>query len=139
MPSFVKGKDGERAWSKAKSIIKNQYSKIDKDSDRFYRLVTTVYKSVCKSKDFDCGKFESINEERKMMRFSELLGTVYGGEEEYKEKGGVGDSEAYSVDVPPSPSMSRRKGKRNPKAHEHSLETGERGMLSKLLKPEDVV
>lgn len=138
MPSFIKGKDGERAWSKAKRIIGKQYPKIDKDSDRFYRLVTTVYKSVCKSKDFDCGQFESINEERKMERFSELLGTMYGDEEDYEKEAGLGRTSAYSVESPKNAAMSRRKGKRNPKVHEYSLEDGERGMLTKPSKPEDI-
>lgn len=58
MPAgLVKGKDGERAWEKAKSIVRKQYpalSENGKGKDRFWALVTTVYKSVCKSPDYAC-------------------------------------------------------------------------------------
>jgi len=57
MPSWVSGPDGEKAWNKAKGIVREQYGAgLEKsDPDRFYSLVTTVYKSVCKSPDFSCG------------------------------------------------------------------------------------
>ena len=64
MPEWLKGKDSEDVWNRAKSIIKDEYGNIEKsDSDRFYSLVTAVYKNICKSKDYDCGigkKSESI-------------------------------------------------------------------------------
>jgi|GEM_PF-4261046 len=57
MPSWITGKDGERAWQKAKGIVAKEYgAAVERnDPDRFYSLVTTVYKSVCKSPDYDCG------------------------------------------------------------------------------------
>ncbi len=57
MPAFVKGPDGEKAWKKAKGIVEKEYGDIEKsDPDKFFALVTTVYKSVCKSPDFNCGE-----------------------------------------------------------------------------------
>lgn len=57
MPKWIVGKDGESAWAKAKNIVRKEYgAALEKsDSDRFYSLVTTVYKSICKSPDYDCG------------------------------------------------------------------------------------
>lgn len=58
MPAnLVKGPDGEEAWKKAMSIVRDQYPDLDPDggdSDRFYALVTTVYRSVCKSDKYSC-------------------------------------------------------------------------------------
>jgi len=68
MPGFVGGRDGERAWGKAKRIILKQYPQLagsdDEDApkakkNKFYALVTTVYKSVCKGSDFECAPMQS--------------------------------------------------------------------------------
>lgn len=57
MPNWIKGPDGEKAWGKAKKIVAKEYgATIEKsDPDKFYSLVTTIYKNVCKSPDYDCG------------------------------------------------------------------------------------
>ena len=62
MPSWLAGKHGEKAWRKAKGIVVDQYGKgLEKsDPDRFYSLVTTVYKNICKSDKYDCGIKESV-------------------------------------------------------------------------------
>jgi|GEM_PF-3695728 len=57
MPAnFVRTPDGEKAWKKAKGIVAKEYGAgLEKsDPDKFYSLVTTIYKNVCKSPDFDC-------------------------------------------------------------------------------------
>ena len=61
MPNWITGKDGDKAWKKATDIVTKEYgaSVKDSDPDKFYSLVTTVYKNVCKSPDFDCGIKES--------------------------------------------------------------------------------
>ena len=57
MPNWIIGTDGEKSWDKAAGIVRKEYgSDIEKsDSDKFYSLVTTVYKNICKSPDYDCG------------------------------------------------------------------------------------
>ena len=62
MPAnLVRGPDGEKAWERAKEIVREQYGDIEKsDKDRFYALVTTVYKSICKSPDYNCRVGEDI-------------------------------------------------------------------------------
>jgi len=68
MPNWVIGKDGEKSWKKAAGIIRKEYgSDIEKsDPDKFYSLVTTIYKNVCKSPDYDCGigKAEDVGNSR---------------------------------------------------------------------------
>jgi hypothetical protein len=61
--SFVKTSDGEKAWKKAKGIVQKEYGAgLEKSNpDRFYSLVTTVYKSVCKSPDYKCGIGEDVS------------------------------------------------------------------------------
>lgn len=53
-PNFVKN---EKVWNRAKELVKKEYGDIKKsDPDKFYALTTTIYKSICKSPDYDCGK-----------------------------------------------------------------------------------
>lgn len=70
MPSWIKGKDGELGWEKAKSIVKKEYgSGIEKsDPEKFYSLVTTIYKNVCKSPDYECGIVKKTESENVTMR-----------------------------------------------------------------------
>jgi len=67
MPAWLKGKDAEKAWQWAKGKVREQYPKIDseKDSDRFYKLVTTLYKNRCTNPDYEC---EPKNEETVMSK-----------------------------------------------------------------------
>jgi len=62
MPKWVSGPDGEKAWKKAKGIVGKEYGAgLEKSNpDKFYSLVTTIYKNVCKSPDYDCGIGEGI-------------------------------------------------------------------------------
>lgn len=64
MPAgLVRGKEGEKAWERAKQIVRKNYpdlANVDKTTkdrklkDRFYALVVTLYKSVCKSPKYQC-------------------------------------------------------------------------------------
>lgn len=62
MPSWVSGKHGEKAWKKSIGIVSSEYGAGLKksDSERFYSLVTTVYKKVCSSPDYECGIGEGL-------------------------------------------------------------------------------
>lgn len=42
MPSFVT----EPEWQKAKKIVRAKYPEVDEKSDQFWKLVTTIYKSI---------------------------------------------------------------------------------------------
>mgnify|MGYP001822898733 CR=1 FL=1 len=58
MPAFVKGPDGEKAWGRASAEAEKQYPGLkDSDPDRFYAIVTTIMKNICKSDKYDCGGF----------------------------------------------------------------------------------
>ena len=47
MPSnVVKTEAQEKAWKRAKRIVKKQYPHIKEGTVRFYKLVMTVYKSL---------------------------------------------------------------------------------------------
>lgn len=70
MPKWISGPDGERAWKKAKGIVANEYGRgLEKSApEKFYSLVATIYKNVCKSSDYDCGIGEG-----KEMSMKELI------------------------------------------------------------------
>lgn len=57
MPEWISGKDGEAAWEKAKAIVKSEYgASVEKsDPDKFYSLVTSVYKKICSGEKYTCG------------------------------------------------------------------------------------
>lgn len=81
MPSsFVKGPDGEKAWEKAKALVREQYPDLDPEddatSDKFYALATTIYKSVCKSPKYDCGSSERSESEVDWKSMASLLRPV---------------------------------------------------------------
>ena len=44
--SVVKTKKQERAWEKAKRIVRQQYPKVEEGSKQFWRLVMTIYKML---------------------------------------------------------------------------------------------
>ena len=55
MPAnVVKTPAGERAWKKAKGIVRSQYPDLSEDGDRFWATVMTVYQSICKSPKYAC-------------------------------------------------------------------------------------
>jgi len=55
MPQTINGKPvNEKAWKRAKAIVNQEYPKLGGEGDKFYALVTTIYKSVCKSPDYAC-------------------------------------------------------------------------------------
>jgi hypothetical protein len=74
MPAWVKGKDGEKAWAKAKAAAKKQYPGVEQsDPDKFYAIVTTIYKNICKSPDYDCRIGEEIETRTHMRHLIERL------------------------------------------------------------------
>jgi len=78
MPNWISGKDGEKAWKKAKWIVSSEYgADVEKyDSDKFYALVTTVYKDICKSAGWDCGiakKVEDVSVSGRIAKINERL------------------------------------------------------------------
>ena len=47
----IRGRNAERIWKKATVVAREQYPGLkSKDSDRFYAIVMTIYKSMCKNK-----------------------------------------------------------------------------------------
>ncbi len=64
MPGFVSGPDGEKVWWMAKRLAKEQYPGLkDKDKDKFYAIVTSIMKNICKSNEYNCGGFgESMSD-----------------------------------------------------------------------------
>ena len=46
MPSFVTDTNTEPEWQKAKKIVKAEYPEVDKKSEQFWKLATTIYKSI---------------------------------------------------------------------------------------------
>lgn len=74
MPEWLRGKDSEAAWERAKKIVSDEYGKGLKDSDpnKFYALVTTIYKNICKNEKHHCGIGKKMKE-GKESRLSELI------------------------------------------------------------------
>ena len=49
--NVVKSKEGEKYWGEAKKAVKKQYPDLEsKDKDRFYAVVMSIYKNMCKNK-----------------------------------------------------------------------------------------
>lgn len=46
MPSFVTDTNTEPEWQRAKKIVKVEYPEVDEKSEQFWKLVTTIYKSI---------------------------------------------------------------------------------------------
>ena len=46
MPSFVTNTGTEPEWQRAKEIVREEYPAIDEKSEQFWKLVTTIYKSI---------------------------------------------------------------------------------------------
>lgn len=44
MPAFVKGKQGEKVWSEAKSSVHQSHPDLSEDDEQFWKIVTTIYK-----------------------------------------------------------------------------------------------
>lgn len=42
----VKTKRDEKMWNRAKTATRKQYPYISEDSDRFYKIVMTIYKNM---------------------------------------------------------------------------------------------
>lgn len=84
MPGWVGGRDGERAWDRAKKIILKQYPQLkgvdDEDApkarkDKFYALTTTVYKSICKGEGYECAPMKSESMGELLVRLELLEGS----------------------------------------------------------------
>lgn len=51
MPAGIRGPEAEKSWDRAKAAAKEQYPGLEaKNKDRFYAIVMTIYKSMCKNK-----------------------------------------------------------------------------------------
>lgn len=46
MPSFVTDTNTEPEWQRAKKIVRAEYPEVDEKSEQFWKLVTTIYKSI---------------------------------------------------------------------------------------------
>ena len=46
MPNFVTDTNTEPEWQRAKKIVKSEYPEVDEKSEQFWKLVTTIYKSI---------------------------------------------------------------------------------------------
>ena len=46
MPSFVTNTGTEPEWQRAKKIVREEYPTVDEKSEQFWKLVTTIYKSI---------------------------------------------------------------------------------------------
>lgn len=46
MPSFVIDSGTEPEWQRAKEIVRKEYPAVDEKSEQFWKLVTTIYKSI---------------------------------------------------------------------------------------------
>jgi hypothetical protein len=69
MPAFIKTKEDEELWQRAKDAVVDQYGDIEKsDPEKFFSIVTSVYKNMCKK--HECSPFKNESISRKI---SELL------------------------------------------------------------------
>ena len=50
MPAFIKTKEDEERWSKAKSAVKRQYPHLTESSDKFWALTNGIYQRINKQK-----------------------------------------------------------------------------------------
>lgn len=73
--SSVKGPEGEKAWKRAKEIVRMSYPDAKEDSDKFWALVQTIYKDVCKSDKYNC---ESLQKNSSSPKMSEVLERLNG-------------------------------------------------------------
>lgn len=48
LPAFIKTEQDEKIWARAKARVRKQYPDISEDSDKFWALTTTIYKSMNK-------------------------------------------------------------------------------------------
>lgn len=64
--SSIKGTESEKRWQDAKKVVDKEYPELkDKDSERYYATVMTIYKSMCKNNS--CSpKAESLVQELDM-------------------------------------------------------------------------
>ena len=46
MPAFIKTDKDEKVWARAKATVRQQYPDVSEDSDKFWALTTTIYKSM---------------------------------------------------------------------------------------------
>lgn len=46
MPAFIKTEQDEKIWARAKATVRQQYPDVSEDSDKFWALTTTIYKSM---------------------------------------------------------------------------------------------
>lgn len=80
MPAFVKGKQGEKVWSEAKTSVRNAHPELTEDDEQFWKIVTTIYKKrrpqdiKKKANDFDATVDRTLNQLSPTARIA-VLGT----------------------------------------------------------------
>lgn len=50
MPSFIKNKNDEKLWNKAKKIVENEYN-YSENEDNFWALTNSIYQKMNKNKN----------------------------------------------------------------------------------------
>jgi hypothetical protein len=50
MPAWIKTKDDEAKWSKAKDATKKSYLSLGRDKSKYWAIVTSIYKNMNKGK-----------------------------------------------------------------------------------------
>ena len=50
MPSFIKNKNDEKLWNKAKKIVENEYN-YSENEDNFWALTNSIYQKMNKHKN----------------------------------------------------------------------------------------
>ena len=46
MPAFIKTEKDEELWARAKNKVREQYSNLSEDTDKFWKLTTSIYKNM---------------------------------------------------------------------------------------------
>jgi len=85
--NMVKSKKEENNWKRAKSIVERQYPDVDKNDDKYYKLVMTIYKKI--NEEISTGDFSDNIEDspyRKDLGWSKNAGIVRRGERKRKNK-----------------------------------------------------
>jgi hypothetical protein len=112
MPSFVTSTDSEKEWDRAKKIVAKQYPDVDRKSEKFWKLVTTIWKSIAhykpKNEMIEEAVLESLGFEdqiKSKLSLSRVDGVIFlyaktfDGEKKLLFKGTMEDFEAFKQSV----------------------------------------
>jgi hypothetical protein len=77
MPAFIKTKEDEALWKRSKAATIDQYGDIEKsDPEKFFSIVTTIYKNMCKKGGCSPFKNEANLCSRSMKQLLERIETM---------------------------------------------------------------